>query len=154
MGSNAASANGSSASKSKTTLSKFSALINVIKGTGKMIKVGREKNKEIAANNSLLETSDYQGDVKPANFGRDNNDYLKGIKVAKTSTTSAKAIAPTTAEISQATATEADTTPTYNVETRKKKAKAKGRSITILSSSKGVTSDENLILGKKSLLGQ
>ena len=48
----------------------------------------------------------------------------------------------------------ADTTSNYNIETRKKKAKAKGRSMTILSSSKGVTSDENLILGKKSLLGQ
>jgi len=58
--------------------------------------------------------------------------------------------APTTAEVSQSEAANATSQedPLY---LRKKKTKAKGRSATILTSSKGV--DENLTLGKKSLLG-
>ena len=58
--------------------------------------------------------------------------------------------APTTAEVAQATAT--DTTED-TTQTRKKKTKATGKSMTILTSSKGVKSDEGLTLGKKSLLG-
>ena len=59
-------------------------------------------------------------------------------------------IAPTTAEVSQATATDATAD---TIETRKKKAKATGRSITILNRAKGISSDEGLTLGKRSLLG-
>ena len=59
-------------------------------------------------------------------------------------------IAPTTAEVSQATAT--DTTED-TIQTRKKKAKATGRSVTILNRAKGISSDEGLTLGKRSLLG-
>jgi hypothetical protein len=54
-------------------------------------------------------------------------------------------IAPTTAEISQSTATDA---AAYD----NRKTKAKGRSMTILTSSRGVK-DNNTTLGKKSLLG-
>ena len=62
--------------------------------------------------------------------------------------------APTTVEVAQATATDAtDTTSSENILLKKKKAKATGRSSTILTSSKGVTSDQGLTLGKKSLLG-
>ena len=39
------------------------------------------------------------------------------------------------------------------IETRKKKAKATGRSVTILNRAKGISSDEGLTLGKRSLLG-
>ena len=60
-----------------------------------------------------------------------------------------KVIAPTTAEVSQATATDATAD---TIETRKKKTKAKGRSITILNRAKGIT-DQGLTLGKRSLLG-
>ena len=61
-----------------------------------------------------------------------------------------KPITPTEAEVSQSAATDVveDT-----IETRKKKTKAKGRSATILSSARGIRSDEGLTLGKKSLLG-
>ena len=55
------------------------------------------------------------------------------------------ATAPTTAEISQSTATDASG---YD----NRKTKAKGRSMTILTSSRGVK-DDNTVLGNKSLLG-
>ena len=55
-------------------------------------------------------------------------------------------ISPTTAEVSQATATAMDG---YD----SRKTKAKGRSATIMTSSKGVE-DETLTLGRRSLLGQ
>jgi len=57
-----------------------------------------------------------------------------------------KPVAPTVAEVSQSSATNADG---YDL----RKTKAKGRSATIMTSSKGV-SDETITLGKKSLLGQ
>jgi hypothetical protein len=53
---------------------------------------------------------------------------------------------PTAPEVSQSTATSMDG---YDA----RKTKARGRSTTIITSSKGVE-DENLTLGKKSLLGQ
>ena len=53
---------------------------------------------------------------------------------------------PTTAEVSQSTATSMDG---YD----SRKTKAKGRSSTIMTSSKGVE-DETLTLGKQSLLGK
>ena len=61
-------------------------------------------------------------------------------------------IAPTTSEVSQSNAANA-TTPVEEdpLYLRKKKTQAKGRSVTILTSSKGV--DEDSTLGKKSLLG-
>jgi len=55
------------------------------------------------------------------------------------------ATAPTTAEVSQSTATDASG---YD----NRKTKAKGRSMTILTSSRGVK-DDNTVLGNKSLLG-
>ena len=55
-------------------------------------------------------------------------------------------VTPTVAEVSQSTATSADG---YD----SRKTKAKGRSQTIITSAKGVKSDEGLTLGKKSLLG-
>jgi len=71
------------------------------------------------------------------------------VKIAKLDLAAAK-MAPTTAEVSQATATDATAD---TIETRKKKAKATGRSITILNRAKGISSDEGLTLGKRSLLG-
>ena len=61
-------------------------------------------------------------------------------------------LSPTSAEVSQSEAANAtsEEDPLY---VRKKKTKAKGRSQTILTSSRGVTTDEGLTLGKKSLLG-
>ena len=61
-------------------------------------------------------------------------------------------VAPTKAEVSQSEAANA-TSEEDSIYLRKKKTKAKGRSQTILTSSRGVTTDEGLTLGKKSLLG-
>ena len=58
----------------------------------------------------------------------------------------AVANAPTTVEVSQSSAVDA---APYDL----RKTKKKGKSITILTSSKGIRSDEELTLGKKSLLG-
>tara|TARA_B100000700_G_C14516675_1_gene611187 strand:+ start:253 stop:489 length:237 start_codon:yes stop_codon:yes gene_type:complete len=58
----------------------------------------------------------------------------------------APAPAPTTAEVSQATATSMDG---YDA----RKTKAQGRSMTIMTGPKGVE-DETLTLGRKSLLGK
>jgi hypothetical protein len=60
--------------------------------------------------------------------------------------------APTTAEVSQATTTEADADTEAN---RLLKIKKKGRSQSIMTSSQGVTkTSANYSLGKKSLLGR
>ena len=61
-------------------------------------------------------------------------------------------LSPTTAEVSQSEAANT-TSEEDSILLRKKKIKAKGRSQTILTSSKGVETDEGLTLGKKSLLG-
>ena len=55
-------------------------------------------------------------------------------------------VAPTTAEVSQATATSMDG---YD----SRKTKAKGRSMTIMTGPRGVE-DQTVTLGRKSLLGQ
>jgi hypothetical protein len=68
--------------------------------------------------------------------------------------------APTVAEVSQATATDATSTMSAedaikkadDIILRKKKTKAQGRSMTILKSAQGAT-DQGLTLGKRSLLG-
>ena len=60
--------------------------------------------------------------------------------------------APTTAEVSQSSATDATTVDTDDPTYIKRKNKRKGRSLTILTSSKGTS--EGLTLGKRSLLGQ
>ena len=61
-------------------------------------------------------------------------------------------VTPTAAEVSQSEAANT-TSEEDSILLRKKKTKAKGRSQTILTASKGVTTDEGLTLGKKSLLG-
>jgi 23S rRNA maturation mini-RNase III len=66
--------------------------------------------------------------------------------------TQVTATAPTTAEVSQATTTEADADTEAN---RLLKIKKKGRSQSIMTSSKGVTkTSANYSLGKPSLLGR
>tara|TARA_Y100000289_G_scaffold45666_1_gene45698 strand:- start:100 stop:693 length:594 start_codon:yes stop_codon:yes gene_type:complete len=82
--------------------------------------------------------------------GRDDG----GNQVAQT-TTMAAATAPTTAEVSQSSATDATDVATVDTDDPtyiKRKNKRVGRSLTILTSSKGAT--DGLTLGKRSLLGQ
>tara|TARA_R110000782_G_scaffold266084_1_gene360285 strand:- start:77 stop:724 length:648 start_codon:yes stop_codon:yes gene_type:complete len=89
------------------------------------------------------------GDVGGMNTkGGEGN--LKNELSVTSSTTLAKADAiansPTTVEVSQSSAVDA---APYDL----RKTKKKGKSMTILTSSKGVQQDDKLTLGKKSLLG-
>ena len=101
------------------------------------------------ANDSLVGTSDYQGDLDSKSKNKNNNNNNNGGNGGEGANI---LIAPTVAEVSQSNAANATTPieedPLY---LRKKKTQAKGRSATILTSSKGV--NEDLTLGKKSLLG-
>ena len=89
-------------------------------------------------------------DLTPS--GNDNDGG--GNQVGQT-TTMAAATAPTTAEVSQSSATDATDVATVDTDDPtyiKRKNKRTGRSLTILTSSKGAT--DGLTLGKRSLLGQ
>ena len=61
--------------------------------------------------------------------------------------------APTTVEVDQSSATDTTTVKEDDIYTRKRKAKARGRSMMTLTSAQGVKKDDNLILGRRSLLG-
>lgn len=112
-----------------------------------------EKAKKEKQNDKNLGTSDYQGSLyskeksKTKSFtntgGGDNN----GNQVVQAPIPKVDA-APTTAEVSQVTATQAEDP----IELRKRKAKARGRSPTIMTGVTGVTG--SLTLGKPSLLGR
>ncbi len=84
--------------------------------------------------------------------GRDDGD--RGGNQVVQAPTEATMTAPTTAEVSQSSATDATDAATVDTDDPtyiKRKTKRQGRSLTILTSSKG-TSD-GLTLGKRSLLG-
>ena len=135
----------------------------LIPGFIKALKTGREsdlkKRKEAKINDSYVGNSDYQGDVKApptitdvlneqkAQKERDGENTIK--KVTET--------APTEAEVSQSAATDttavAETKKVDDIYTRKKKSKARGRSMMTLTSAQGIKKDDNLVLGKRSLLG-
>ena len=84
--------------------------------------------------------------------GRDDGD--RGGNQVVQAPTEATMTAPTTAEVSQSSATDATDAATVDTDDPtyiKRKNKRKGRSLTILTSSKGVS--DGLTLGKRSLLG-
>ena len=112
-----------------------------------------EKTKQKKANQSLVGTSDYQGqlDATPRQKKTQvvgNGDGGGAIASTGQVVQAPKVISPTTAEVSQSAATDAED-PLY---LRKKRAKAVGRSPTIMTGVTGVT--EGLTLGKPSLLGR
>ena len=131
-----------------------SILANVVKDLGKMVTVGRQKNAEVKANNALFGTSDYQGNVKKADFstpgndGDNNNNNNTPIIIKKNiGGNTIKTTAPTEAEVSQSEAANADATALKN--------KKRGRSMMMMSGSKGVTkTSPDYSLGKTSLLGR
>ena len=92
----------------------------------------------------LAGSSDAYGNPTPNKGGGNNN-------IPKVNTS------PTEAEVSQSSATDttevAETKKEDNIYTRKRKAKARGRSMMTLTSPQGLKKDDNLILGKRSLLG-
>ena len=105
------------------------------------------------ANDSLMGTSDYQGDLDSKGRSKNNNNNNNngggdGINTSGVVVQAPTVVAPTTAEISQSEATKAEDP----IEVRKRKTLAKGRSSTIITRSTGVTGD--LTLGKPSLLGR
>ena len=116
-----------------------------------------ERVKEKKANQSLVGTPDYQGqlDAKPrqkktqvSGNGNGNGDGGGAITSTGQVVQAPKVISPTTAEVSQSAATDAED-PLY---LRKKRTKAVGRSPTIMTGVTGIT--EGLTLGKPSLLGR
>ena len=119
----------------------------VVRGVSDAIKRGNKKSKQ-----NLM---DYEGQAAgvtpmrgPNNFtpDRDGGNVNTQFNVASTS--------PTTAEISQSSAIDASSlAATDTTLADKRKVKKKGRSMTILTSSKGIKPDETLTLGKRSLLG-
>ena len=83
-----------------------------------------------------------------------NNDNDGGSNQVVQAPTDATMTAPTTAEVSQSSATDATDAATVDTDDPtyiKRKTKRQGRSLTILTSSKGVS--DGLTLGKRSLLG-
>jgi len=158
--------------KPKTAFEKTVDYVKKGGEAGKVIRKGKkvyEKTKERKVNKDLLGTSDYQGDVgtPPKGFTPDNrnagdkaaieqqvmdNTYYRNLKGSKyyrepkdLIIKTAGSTAPTEAELSQSAAADAEE---YDL----RKTKKRGRSMTTLTSSKGVT-DNKLTLGKPSLLG-
>jgi hypothetical protein len=119
-----------------------------------------EEEKKRKANESGYAT-DYQGDLNPPKKNKTKTKNQQNLEDAERmqrenrggnqvvqSPTDAKVTSPTTAEVSQSSATEAEDP----IMLRKRKAKARGRSPTIMTGVTGVTGD--LTLGKPSLLGR
>ena len=166
MGSNAASSGSSDRPmtvRSVVAPKKKNPIVEFVKGggfTGAVIRGVSGAIQKSKTDKALQGTSDYQGSktkssVNSFGGGNGGNGINSNNSNAVVPLTTAAAMSPTTAEVSQATATDAtNTTLAEDSTLRKKKAKATGRSSTILTSSKGVTSDQGLTLGKKSLLGQ
>ena len=132
-----------------------SATVNYVKGGGMIgagIKaVGRYNEK----NNSRSKTNDPTGlyaeglttGSRNNNInGRDNSGNNTAPTQVATNVGGKIIKSPTTAEVSQSNATD---TAAYD----NRKTKAKGRSMTILTSSRGVGKDTKAVLGTKSLLG-
>ena len=149
-------------------LNKSSPILDFIAGggiTGAIIKgvTGAIKTANIKSKQNLM---DYEGQAAgvtsvrgPNNFtpgrGGNNNSNIVVPLTTVAPTSPTVPTSPTTAEVSQSAATDvASTEPIDNILSKKKKTKATGRSMTILTSSTGVKSDDKLTLGKKSLLGQ
>ena len=161
MGSNGASSGGNGGNNRSRFRAqpkpKANKVVEFIKGggvTGMVVRgvFGAIKKSKTKSKQNML---DYEGQAAgitpmrgPNNFtpDRDGGNVNRQFNVASTS--------PTTAEISQSSAIDASSlaeTDTTLID--KRKIKKKGRSSTILTSSKGVKSDDELTLGKKSLLG-
>ena len=127
----------------KTTLEKVGDFVKGGGVTGMVVRAVKGS----MTDNKLVGTSDWQGGGKSRvattyqGGDNDNNNTPVATNVGGTIVK-----APTTSEISQSNATDV----TYD----ERKTKSKGRSMTILTSAKGVGKDDKAVLGKKSLLGR
>lgn len=126
--------------REKKSILDYSPTVQLVKGVYNAVKGSM-------TNNQLVGTTDYQGGGKSrvANTyqggDNDNNNTPVATNVGGTIVT-----APSSAEVSQSNAADV----TYD----SRKTKAKGRSMTILTSSRGVRNNTNAVLGTKSLLGR
>jgi len=126
--------------REKKSILDYSPTVQLVKGVYKSVT-------DSMTNNKLVGTSDYQGGGKSrvANTyqggDNDNNNTAVATNVGGTIVT-----APSSAEVSQSNATDV----TYD----SRKTKARGRSMTILTSARGVRNNTNAVLGTKSLLGR
>ena len=132
-----------------------SATVNYVKGGG-MIGAGiRAVGRYNEKNNPRSKTNDPTGlYAEGLTTGSRNNNNMSGgdgnnntapTQVA-TNVGGTIVTAPSSAEVSQSKATDV----TYD----SRKTKAKGRSMTILTSARGVRNNTNAVLGTKSLLGR
>jgi hypothetical protein len=164
MGSNSSSGGGGGegpANRYQKPPKKKNPIIEFVKGGGVVGAVVRGiKNANKKSKQNLM---DYEGQaagvtpMRSPNINTPDRDGGNNNLNTVVPLTTVASTAPTTAEVSQATATDAtdatDTVLAEDILLRNKKTKKKGRSMTILTSSKGIKSDEELTLGKKSLLG-
>ena len=157
MGGSSSGSNSGSNNTVAKTISKiadFSLVGRAVKGIANSIKDNRNrKNTDKNTANSRLSgsfTTEYntsKGRTNNNSFSNDNNDggNDNSIPVA-TNVGGTIVTAPSSAEVSQSKATDV----TYD----SRKTKAKGRSMTILTNSRGVGKNTNAVLGTKSLLGR
>jgi hypothetical protein len=118
--------------------------------TGKTF--GGEYSKENQNPNDNIQTSKNKKTTTTYGGGRGGGNGVPNSSGGPNTINQVTATAPTTAEVSQATTTEADADTEAN---RLLKIKKKGRSQSIMTSSKGVTkTSANYSLGKPSLLGR
>ena len=128
-----------------------SATVNYVKGGG-MIGMGiRAVGRATEQNRRNQLTSQFNSEEGP--IGSINNNISGGDGNNNTAPTQVTTnvggtivTAPSSAEVSQSKATDV----TYD----SRKTKAKGRSMTILTSARGVRNNTNAVLGTKSLLGR
>ena len=124
-----------------------------------------EEEKKRKANESLIGTPDYQGDLNPIKKNKTKTKNQQNLaeheRVMRENRGNQVVQSPTTSEVSQVTETEQTTSeetttevekPEDDITIRKRKTKARGRSPTILTGVTGVT--DGLTLGKPSLLGR
>ena len=125
------------------TVASLSPTMAVVKGITNAVRRGR-------VNTSLMGTSDYQGSTTRSNIGDTGRGDGGGAMGTSGQVVQAPQpmVAPTTAEVSQVSAAEAEDP----ILLRKRKTLARGRSITIATGPTGATG--SLTLGKPSLLGR
>jgi len=93
---------------------------------------------------------------EPPKVERGDNDGVNNITTTpkvKVAVIPKVDTAPTKVEVDQSSATDTTTVKEDDIYTRKRKAKARGRSMMTLTSAQGVKKDDNLILGRRNLLG-
>ena len=157
MGGSSSGSNSGSNNTVAKTISKiadFSLVGRAVKGIANSIKDNRNrKNTDKNTANSRLSgsfTTEYntsKGRTNNNSFSNDNNDGGSDNPIPVATNVGGTIVtAPSSAEVSQSKATDV----TYD----SRKTKAKGRSMTILTSAKGVRNNTNAVLGTKSLLGR